>query len=539
MPGKFSNFYVFLLLIISISLGVLIGAKFPSDPGDEALSKSLDNLRQVLYHVEKDYVDTVDMEKLTEFGIQKMLEELDPHSIYIPPSELEMVQSQLRGNFEGIGIEFGLVDDTVYVVTPLIGGPSEKVGIIAGDRIVTVDGENFAGIDLKNSDVINTLRGEKGTEVILGIKRRGMSDIIEFEVIRDKIPTHSMEVAFMSDENTGYIKLSRFASTTYDEFKDGLAQLTAQGMKNLILDLRDNPGGYLDRAVNIADEFIEGRKLIVFTKSNRGKYDQKLYSGRKGEFEEGNLIILVNEGSASASEIVSGAVQDHDRALIVGRRSYGKGLVQQPIPLKNGGELRLVISRYYIPSGRSIQKAYGTGNRDYSMDILNRYNHGEFFHKDSIDFPDSLTFYTDKGRKVYGGGGIMPDLFVPQDTSDWSKTLGKIYAKNLLREYSYKYSEVHKKELEKMGFDAFRKDFTLDEAEYEQFLANVEKNGVELDPKDMKKSTDRIKLELKAFIARGAYGNEEFYKVYLEGDNIYQSALQNVNSTDKYLVKSN
>ncbi len=539
MSIKNSRFTIFLLLLASTAIGLVIGARFPSDPDDQELSKSIGNLKEILYYIEKDYVDTVNLDKLTEYGIQQMLEELDPHSVYIPPRELEMVQSELRGNFEGIGIEFSLLEDTVYVVTPLTGGPSEKIGIRAGDRIIRVDGENFAGINLKNSDVINTLRGEKGSEVLLSIKRRGVKGLLDFPVVRDKIPTHSMEVAFMADDETGFIKLTRFSSTTFNEFKEAQAKLLGMGMKNLILDLRDNPGGYLDRAVNIADEFISSKKVIVFTKSKSGKYDQKLYSGRKGDFEEGKLIILVNEGSASASEIVSGAVQDHDRGLVIGRRTFGKGLVQQPIPLRNQGELRLTISRYYIPSGRSIQKPYSDGNRDYSLDIMNRYQKGEFFHKDSIELPDSLLFYTDNGRKVFGGGGIMPDVFVAQDTSDWSRTLGRIYAKNLLREFSYKYTEKNKKRLKAIEFKNYSKEFELSNSEYSEFLDLVEKSGIEVKGKELEKSESRIKLELKAFIAKSIYGNEFFYQIYFQGDDIYQTALQSVSRVEEYLAKSN
>ena len=538
MRGKYSVLKTALLLSFSIVVGVIIGARFPGDEDKEELTNSLENLKEILYHVEQDYVDTVDLEKLTEYGIKKMLEELDPHSVYIPPKDLEMVQSELRGNFEGIGIEFSLIEDTVYVVSPLTGGPSEKVGILAGDRIVTVDGEAFAGTNLSNSDVINTLRGQKGTEVLLGIRRRGQEELLEFPVVRDKIPTHSMEVAIMVDEKTGYLKLSRFASTTYNEFKEALNMLVEKGMKNLILDLRDNPGGYLDRAVNIADEFIDGNKTLVFTKSKNGRFDQKLNSGRKGIFEEGNLIILVNEGSASASEIVSGAAQDHDRAIIIGRRTFGKGLVQQPIPLRNRGELRLTISRYYIPSGRSIQKPYTKGRGDYSRDILERYQNGEFFHEDSIQLDDSLLFYTDNGRKVFGGGGIMPDVFVPQDTSEWSATLGRLYAKNQLREFAYKYAEKNASDLKKLGESEFEKKFSISDKEFEEFLEFSKGNGAKIVEKDLVKSEPRLKREIKAFIARGQYGNESFYRIFLSGDKIYQEALSRIGNTEKLLTNN-
>ncbi len=408
------------------------------------------------------------------------------------------------------------------------GGPSEKVGIRAGDKIIKVDGENFAGINLKNSDVFQALRGDKGTKVQLSVLRGIKKELLEFTVVRDKIPTFSVDVSFMIDKNNGFIKLNRFSATSYDEFHEGLSKLKKLGMKNLILDLRDNPGGYLDKAVRIADEFIKGEKTIVYTKSKHGKFDDELKSRSKGDFEKGGLIVLINEGSASASEIVSGALQDHDRALIVGRRSFGKGLVQQPIPLSNGGELRLTVSRYYIPSGRSIQKNYENGYQEYQEDFIRRIEHGELFHADSIKFDDSVEYKTDAGRIVYGGGGIMPDIFVPRDTSNWSELLSKLYSTNVIREFSYDWVEKKRSDLEKLGMDEYIFNFEVSDQIVAELMEAASAVEIEVDEKSLSESKESIKIQLKALIARSIWGAEGFYPIYLQEDEIFQAALKNI-----------
>lgn len=522
------NLKVLIIVIGFLVLGFAIGAYIPNNESAKGLNTGFSKFREVLTYIEKDYVDTVDLDELTDFAIQKMLEKLDPHSIYIPPKEVEMAQSQLRGNFEGIGIEFNILRDTLYVVTPLSGGPSEKVGIRAGDKIIKVDGEDFAGIGLKNSDVYEALRGDKGTKVQLSILRPRKKNLLEFTVVRDKIPTFSVDVAYMLDDKIGYIKLNRFSATSYDEFKEGLDKLKKEGMKNLILDLRDNPGGYLDKAVKISDEFLKGEKLIVYTKSKNGRYDDELKSNRKGDFEKGALIVLINEGSASASEIVSGALQDHDRALIVGRRSFGKGLVQQPIPLSNKGELRLTVSRYYIPSGRSIQKTYENGVKDYQEDFRRRVEHGELFHEDSIKFADSLVYKTSSGRPVYGGGGIMPDVFVPRDTSNWTDLLGDLYSTNVIREFSYDWVEEKRSELEAMGLERYISEFKIDDAILGELMITASKAGIEYDPDDILDSKESLQIQLKALIARNIWGSDGFFPIYQQEDEILQAALDNM-----------
>jgi carboxyl-terminal processing protease len=364
-------------------------------------------------------------------AIAHILNKLDPHSSYIPATDRLAANEDLRGNFDGIGVEFNIFDDTIVVVSALSGGPSEALGIQSGDKIIDVDGKQMAGIGVNTSDVMKALKGPRGTEVKVKILRRDKQ--IDYNIIRDKIPQNSVDVAYMVDKETGYIKVNRFSATTFEEFQASMAKLKERGMKKLVLDLQGNPGGYMNMAIDMADEFLGAGKTIVSQKGKENKYNASASSTSKGEFEKGDLVVLVNEGSASASEILAGALQDNDRALVVGRRSFGKGLVQSPFDLSDGSELRLTISRYYTPSGRSIQKPY-EDDEEYSRDIISRYNHGEFFHSDSIHFNDSLKYLTLNGRTVYGGGGIMPDYFVPLDTSLNSYYLNELYTSTAIQE---------------------------------------------------------------------------------------------------------
>ena len=380
-----SKFHVRLPLLLALGLaaGMLIGATMFGG-SNQKLKQGYTKFKEILMYINENYVDTVDTEELIDYSIDKMLEKLDPHSVYIPLKDVIAANEGLEGGFEGIGIEFNIFKDTIYVVAPLSGGPSEAVGLKSGDKIIQVDGEDVAGISIDNRGVAKRLKGKKGTEVIVKVKRRGVEKMLEFKIIRDKIPQESVDVAYMIDEKTGYIKVSRFARTTYTEFRTKLQQLTAQGMTQLLVDLRDNPGGYMDKAVKMTDELIKGNKLIVKQDGKDRRFNAKHNARIKGLFEKGSVIVLINEGSASASEIMSGALQDHDRALIVGRRSFGKGLVQMPIDLSDGSELRLTIARYYTPSGRSIQKPYSKDKRDgYALDIAKRIENGELFHADS------------------------------------------------------------------------------------------------------------------------------------------------------------
>lgn len=527
--NKNSKFYILLpmLLAIALAIGILTGATMVGNPTGKNAIGHYEKLREVLTYIEKDYVDPVDVDGLVETAISNMLEKLDPHSVYIPSEDLALVQSQLEGEFEGIGIEFSIINDTLYVVTPLNGGPSEKAGIIAGDKIVKVNSENIAAVNLTNRDVFDKLRGEKGSTVKLTIKRRGEDELLEFDIVRDKIPQHSVDVGYMVDNQVGYIKISRFSANTYDEFKAELVKLKAAGMKKLVLDLQGNPGGYMDRAINIADEFISGNKLIVYTDGNQDRYDSENRASRDGMFEEGPLVVLIDEGSASASEIVSGAIQDNDRGLIVGRRSFGKGLVQMPIDLRDGSELRLTISRYYTPSGRSIQKPYDTRDAiDYSMDIAMRYEHGEFFTVDSIQFNDSLKYKTAQGRVVYGGGGIMPDYFVPYDTAMNSRYLNKLFNSNALREYTLHYYERNRERLEKMRFAEFRNTFVVSDQMLQELVGIAERANVRFDKKGYIRARPLIKTYVKAYIARSVWGDEGYYPIINKTNEAFQKALE-------------
>ncbi|MDX5482802.1 MAG: S41 family peptidase [Hymenobacteraceae bacterium] len=517
-----------LYIAMALVVGVLIGANTfsPSDNNPQSTARAYLKFRDVLSYIDRDYVDTVDTEKLTDHAITKMLEKLDPHTSYIPAADLAMARSYLEGDFEGIGVEFNIFKDTIYVITPLSGGPSEAAGIMAGDKIIKVNGEKVAGIGINNEGVFKRLRGPKGTTVKLEVLRKGNRKPFDFIITRNKIPTVSVDVSYMINSNTGYIKVSRFASNTFEEFKQAMAGLKKKGMQQLVLDLRGNPGGYMDHATRMADEFIAGDKLIVYTDGKGTRYDSKLFARTRGDFENGPVIVLLDEGSASASEIVAGALQDNDRALIVGRRSFGKGLVQMPIPLNDGSELRLTISRYYTPSGRSIQKPYVAGTEDYQKDILNRYENGEYFHPDSSLFVDSLKYKTSKGRVVYGGGGIMPDVFVARDTTEMSEFLSQLYSKNVIREYALGYYNDHRKDLEKMSLDRFQKSFNVSEKMLQDMLRLAAQSDVKYNEAQYKRSRELLRNNLKAFIGRSVYGNSGFFPILHEKDEEFQEALR-------------
>lgn len=498
------------------------------------LMQGLNKFRQVLSHIENDYVDEVDSDELVESAIKNMLEELDPHTSYIAAKDLEVIQSRLQGNYEGIGVEFNIFKDTIHVVSPLSGGPSQKLGIRAGDKIIKVDGENVAGIGMTNQRVVEMLRGPGGSEVTVSIKRDGENELIDFTIERDVIPQYSVDVSYMVDDEIGYIKVARFANSTYLEFKEALFKLQGQGMKKLVLDLTGNPGGYLNRAVEIADEVLNGRQMIVYTDGKEKRYVEEHYSGNEGDFETGSLVIMVDEGSASASEIVAGAVQDHDRGLIVGRRSFGKGLVQLPIDLNDGSELRLTISRYYTPSGRSIQKTYTEGNLDdYYMEAYERYENGELYTSDSIKFNDSLAYKTDKGRVVYGGGGITPDYFVPLDTTQNTRYLNRLFSTNSLQEYTVKYAQENTEAIYEMGFEDYRSSFVVTDQMLDDLVEIAEGNKLKFNQKEFTRSKELIKLLTKAYIARGIWDNDGFYPIFNQQDEIFMKAIQLMDEADK------
>ncbi len=525
-----------LYITLTLCLGVFIGANMAgsnSAPTSDFM-QSLSKFRQVLTHIENDYVDEVDSEQLVESAISNMLEELDPHTSYIPAKDLELIQSRLEGNYEGIGVEFNIFKDTIHVVSPLSGGPSQKLGIMAGDKIIKVDGENVAGIGMTNQKVVEMLRGPGGSVVTVSIKRKGEDELIEFAIERDVIPQYSVDVSYMVDDEIGYIKIARFANSTYLEFKEALLKLQDQGMKKLVIDLTGNPGGYLNRAVQIADEVLGGRQMIVYTDGKEKRYIEEHYSGDQGDFETGSLVIMVDEGSASASEIVAGAVQDHDRGLIVGRRSFGKGLVQLPLDLNDGSELRLTISRYYTPSGRSIQKTYTGGNLDeYYREAYDRYENGELYSSDSIKFNDSLAYKTDRGRVVYGGGGITPDVFVALDTSQNTRYMNRLFNTNSLQEYTVNYAQENSESLTNMGFDEYRNSFNVTDKMLQDLIKVAEGNKLKFDEAEFLRSKDLIRLLTKAYIARGIWDNEGFYPIFNEQDEIFLKAIQLMDEADK------
>jgi carboxyl-terminal processing protease len=513
-----------IVLCLGLAAGIFVGATFSNGVKRSSdIGKDVQRFRDVLTQIEDEYVDTVSTTELVDDAIRHMLNRLDPHSSYIPAEERLIANEDLRGNFDGIGIEFNIFNDTIVVVTPLSGGPSEALGIISGDKIIKVDDKNVAGINITTTDVTKALKGPKGTEVKVTILRGNKQ--IEYDIVRDKIPQYSVDVAYMVDATTGYIKVNRFSATTYEEFKTSLAELKEKGMKRLLLDLQGNPGGYMNMAIDMADEFLSEGKKIVSQKGKEVRYNAEASSTSRGDFEEGDLIVLVNEGSASASEILAGALQDNDRALVVGRRSFGKGLVQSPFDLSDGSELRLTISRYYTPSGRSIQKPYEDGE-EYSRDIISRYNHGEFFHADSIKFNDSLKYQTATGRTVYGGGGIMPDYFVPLDTTLNSHYLNELYTSTAIQEYTFNYAEKQKKYLEEKGFESFMKDFKVTDDMLAELVNVGIRNQVKADKQEVQRRKRLFQVHVKAQIARKIWGNKGFYPVFNETNEVFMQAVK-------------
>ena len=526
-PIKNSISQIRLPLLISLTLasGIFLGATLFGGKGNkDDVTRNFQKFREVISYIQREYVDTVNVNDLTDYSIAQMLERLDPHSAYIPIKEVQLANIQLEGDFDGIGVEFIILQDTIQVVTPIVGGPSEQVGIHSGDRIIKVDDKQMAGVKVSNRDVFTMLRGPRGTKVKVNVVRRGESKPIDFVITRDKIPTHSIDVAYMMANNVGYIKISRFAANTADEFHTALMKLKSQGSKKLIIDVRDNPGGYMDRATRIANELLPDKRMIVYTKSKDGHYDQEIKANTAGDFENGAVIVLINEGSASASEILSGAVQDNDRGLIVGRRSFGKGLVQMPINLSDGSELRLTISRYYTPSGRSIQKPYAPGGKDYEMDFEHRLEHGEFFSADSIKFNDSLKYKTLSGRTVYGGGGIMPDVFIGIDTTMNSRYMAYVLNKNVLREFALNYANDHRAELKQLGLQNFLSNWKPSDEIVKQMVNEATKAGITYDDKQYKHSEKLLLNYLKAFIGRGIWAEEGFYPVLHQLDEVVQRA---------------
>ncbi|MDR0613219.1 MAG: S41 family peptidase [Dysgonamonadaceae bacterium] len=497
--------------------------------------------------VENLYVDELNSNKLAEDAIIGLLEKLDPHSNYMTPEEVKEMNEPLQGNFDGIGIQFNMLTDTLYVVQVIPGGPSEKVGILTGDRIIRVNDTLIAGVKMKNTDIMSRLRGPKGTTVNVKVLRNKDHKLLNFKIIRDKIPIYSLDASYMVDETTGYIKLNRFSATTHDEFKTALDKLVQQGMQNLILDLQNNGGGYLGAAIEIANEFLKQGSLIVYTEGARQKRENALATN-KGAMQNGRLVVLVDESSASASEIVSGAIQDWDRGVIVGRRTFGKGLVQRPVPLPDGSMIRLTTARYYTPTGRSIQKPYENGNQEsYNKDLIDRYNRGEMISADSIHFPDSLKFSTlvDK-RTVYGGGGIMPDYFVPVDTAHASVLLRELNSNGITYKYTTQLIDAKRSAYKKQypDFEEFNKKFIVTDQMMNE-LMDLYKKDTTLNKddklpeddriaKDLVKSGSIIKTQIKALVARDIFGENEYHQVINNVIDAYNRAIEIISDEKIY-----
>ena len=473
------------------------------------------------------YVDSINEKKITEDAIRNLLKELDPHSVYIPAEELKEVNEPLVGKFEGVGIQFNILDDTIMVTQTIAGGPSEKLGIRAGDRIVKIDGISVANIAIKNNDVLKKLRGDKGTKVAVDIFRRGNKDLIKYTITRDKIPLYSVDATYMVTPKVGYIKISRFADSTVDEFKEALKTLKEQHMESLVLDLSGNGGGYLNRAIELADEFLSNGKKVVYTEG-RNNPRQENYATPTGGWEKGKVVVLVDESSASASEIVTGALQDWDRALVVGRRTFAKGLVQKPFPLPDGSAVRLTIARYYTPSGRCIQKHYEPGDENYDMDLSMRYQHGELYNADSIKFIDSLKYSTNGGRTVYGGGGIMPDVFVALDTTMSSKYYDDLRRNGIINDFTLNYIDEHRSEIVGKYVDVYdlKKSFNIDNEFMNKFIAYAEKKNVKKDEKGFKTSEKLIRTQIKALIARDLFNTNAYYVIINELNAFLNKGIQ-------------
>ncbi len=518
-----------LVVAIALTGGIWIGIKFGSNSysteGERKLAEVLDLIKD-------EYVDEVDIDSLLERTFPDLLSNLDPHSTYIPAKELQAVNEDLEGSFSGIGISFTMLTDTVTVNEVIPGGPSEKIGLMAGDRIMTIKDSAVAGMNIPNTEIMKMLRGEKGTKVKLGVKRNNTKKILSFEVTRGDIPVNSVDAAYMIDDTTGYIKVNKFGRTTRDEFLTGLVKLKAEGAERYIVDLRGNTGGFLEMAIYMANEFLPANSPIVFTRGREGMEDAKVFSDGTGSFQNDELVVLLDEYSASASEIFAGAMQDNDRALIVGRRSFGKGLVQRQTTLPDSSAIRLTVSRYYTPSGRCIQKDYKLGNRNaYEKEIVDRYEHGEFYNSDSIKFNEDLQFTTATGRTVYGGGGIMPDVFVPNDTSGVTNYYINVVNAGLLQKFAFEYSDCNREALSSAkDLKQLLAKLPDNEELLIQFVNYASRNGIPARWYYINISQDLIVNFLKALIASDILGREYYYQVANTDDVTVLKALSELNS---------
>ena len=522
MENRIRPLWVIIILLSGILIGLYINKGVTKKVQVEGGTK----FDEVMWYVDNDYVEKPDAQKLQDEAIAALMEELDPHSAFISVDEFNEVNDPLLGSFDGIGVQFRLEKDTIAIVNVIKGGPSEKVGILAGDRIVYVDDTLVANKKLKNEDVMRKLKGPKGTKVRVRVLRRGVEGLLDYTITRDAIPTYSVDIAYMLDEKIGYLKLSKFSATTVDEFKNAIWDLNAQGMQQLVFDLRGNTGGYLAAAVDIADEFLPKGSLIVYTEG-RNRPRNYMKARRHGMLEEMPVVVLIDGESASASEIVAGALQDNDRGTIIGRRSFGKGLVQEQIMLSDQSAIRLTVARYYTPTGRCIQKPYSGNKEEYMLESLDRYQNGELFHPDSIHFDDSLKFTTPKGRTVYGGGGIMPDIYVPLVDDSTEYYFNRIVNTGLLYQYAFNYTDQYRAQLQRYKtVEAFDRSFVVTDAMFNELEKQAGEKGIKGTEEQKQVARREANTLLKAYIARNLFDDEGFYPIYAPMDEILQKALE-------------
>ena len=496
-------------------------------------TSTYNKLNEVLNIIDEAYVDTINKHKLVEDILPQVLKDLDPHSVYVPKDEVESMNEDLEGSFSGIGVQFNIQNDTIMIVDVIAGGPSERLGILPGDRIVMVNDSNFTGKSISNNKVVKTLRGKKGTVVKVGIKRNGSNKIWDFSITRDDIPVNSVDIAYPITPTIGYIKISRFGANTYNEFLTQLMWLREkEGCKDFIIDLRNNSGGYLSAAIYMINEWLPKGQLIVYTEGRNYRRENAVADGT-GRFKNNNVCVLINEWSASASEIFAGAIQDQDRGWVIGRRSFGKGLVQQQMPLSDGSEMRLTIARYYTPSGRCIQKPYKQGEVDeYDADIENRYEHGEFFAQDSIVQNDSVVYYTSLGRKVYGGGGVMPDYFVGQDTTQYTPYYRQVFNSMTLYNFCFAYTDKNRATLKQYKTWQELQAYLCTTGYLEEFFQYAEQKGIKRNDKEIKQSEKLIKNQIQAYICRNILGDKGFYPVLNLDDKTVQKAVEVLTSDE-------
>jgi len=531
MENKKIPLYLPIVLALVLVGGMFLGIKISNNQSLGILqgSKTGNKIDNLINYLNDNYVDTVNRDKLYQQAIEGMLQSLDPHSSYIPAEEFSEVNDPMMGGFEGIGVEFRIEKDSIVIVNTIPLGPSERVGLKGGDRIIKVNGKLVAGKKITNPQVMKLLKGPKDTKVKISVFRRGTNGLIDVTITRDHIPINSVDIAYMVEPGVGYLKLNKFAESTIDEFDQSLIKLQKAGMKKLILDLRGNPGGIMEAAIHISDQFLSSGKLIVYTKGLHSEKESALAKGN-GLFKTQPLVILIDESSASAAEILAGAIQDNDRGLIIGRRSFGKGLVQQQLSFKDGSAVRITVARYYTPTGRCIQRSYKNGTEEYYNDFYKRLSDGELTNADSNKFSNDQKFKTPGGRTVYGGGGIMPDIFIPVESGKNFRYYNQLINKGVIFDYAFQLTDNLRKQYSKnMTFAQFNSSFKVTPAMFADMVKLGEKDSVKYDAKSAKEMQGRINLLLKAYIARNIYGDTGFFPILLDDDDTYHRALKEIN----------